>query len=407
MKFPADFLWGAATSAHQVEGHNHNQWSEWEKTHAADLAAHPRQSHFAPDKITVKNPANYISGAAADQYHRYEEDFDLMTELGLNAYRFGIEWSRVEPKPGQFDQAEIEHYRKVISALKKRGIEPIITLWHWTLPLWVYEAGGWSNHQTVQWFARYAERMAQEFGAQVKLWLTINEPLIYASASYLFGHWPPQQRNPITAMRVVRHLALGHGDAYAAIKQAAPKAQIGAVENISDFEAYHGQPLSRFAKQAAEFFGDYFLRRTQDYSDFIGLNFYWHNRLIHGLPRNANERVSDLGWELYPKSIYNVLVRLHKTYDLPIYVTENGIADAKDTYRGWFIEETVQALAKAVAEGVDLRGYMHWSLLDNFEWDKGFWPRFGLIEVDFATQQRTIRPSAQLYSRLIRESRTR
>ncbi len=393
LKFPAGFLWGAATSSHQVEGGNHNDWSEWEKSEKriAGLTSKGLIDKYGLD--------NFISGKACDHYNRYKEDFKLAKDLGHNAHRFSIEWSRIEPAEGQFDEKEIAHYQDAVKTLRDLGLEPFVTIWHWTLPLWLCDMGGWTNEKTADYFARYAEMMVKALPG-VKFWMTLNEPEIYAFNSYLRGIWPPQARNPFTYFKVLKNLAQGHNKAYPLIKAASPEAQVGIAKHNVWFEPANKSLINRLlAKMADYLWNDYFLNLIDEFQDFIGLNHYFHNRVDFGFNKNANEKVSDMGWELYPESIYHSLRDLVK-YNKPIYITENGLADAKDENRAWFIEETLKHVQHGLEEGIDVRGYFHWSLLDNFEWDKGFWPRFGLIEVDYKTMERKIRPSANAYKKI-------
>lgn len=374
-KFPFGFYLGAATSAYQVEGGVKNDWSD------------------AGEK--------FDAGKACDHYNRFEEDFDIAKSLGHNAHRFSIEWSRIEPEQGKFNEKEIEHYRKVIKALKNRGIEPFVTLWHWSLPLWLRDKGGVSSREFSKYFALYAEKIAQELGADVKFWITINEPEIYSTNSYLKGIWPPQKKNLICYLRVFKNLIKAHKKSYAVIKKIQPSAQIGIAKNNIYFDA--GEKKFCSLKILADWWWNfYFLNKIKNYQDFIGLNHYFHNRIKNGkFNQNENLKISDMGWELYPKAIYHVLKDLKK-YNKPVYITENGLADAQDKNREWFIKESLKNVVKAINEGVDVRGYLYWSLLDNFEWDKGFWPRFGLVEVDYRTMERKIRPSALEYAKICR-----
>jgi len=403
LKFPKNFYWGSATSAHQVEGGNHNDWSEWEKKNAERLAKEakekwqPWQQEKFPEMF---NPENYISGRACDHYHLYEQDFDIAKKLGHNAHRFSIEWSRIEPEQGKFNEKEIEHYRKVILALKKRGIEPFVTLWHWTNPLWIRDIGGWENKKITDYFERYAEKISNALGENVKFWITLNEPEIYASNSYFAGVWPPQKKNLFAYLRVLNNLIKAHRKAYGVIKKANSNSKIGIAKNNIYFEAYQNKLVNRVLKKFIDWWWNfYFLNRIRNHQDFIGLNHYFHNRINYGFNKNENKKISDIGWELYPEAIYYVLKDL-KRFNKPIYITENGLADGGDKKRSWFILESLKNIGKAINEGVNVRGYLHWSLMDNFEWDKGFWPRFGLVEVNYKTLERKIRPSALQYAKI-------
>ncbi len=404
-QFPKNFYWGAATAAHQVEGGNTNDWSEWEKKNAERLAKEAEQKfgylkNWPEIKAQAQNPQNYVSGRSCDHYNLFEKDFDIAKLLNQNAHRFSIEWSRIEPEEGKWDEKEIEHYRKVIKALRLRGIEPFVTLWHWPVPLWLKNKGGWQSREMPYYFARYTEKIVLSLKDDVKFWITLNEPEFYSDQSYLKGEKPPQKKSLVSYLLVIENLIKAHCKAYQIIKKISPEAQIGIAKNNIYFEAYQNKLINRFLKKFIDWWWNfYFLNRISDAQDFIGLNYYFHNRINYGFNKNENKMVSDLGWELYPEAIYFVLKDLKK-YNKPVYITENGLADAKDENRKWFIEESLKNVHKAIQEGVNVRGYFYWSFSDNFEWDKGFWPRCGLVEVDYKTMERKIRKSAEAYAKI-------
>ena len=404
LKFPEGFLWGAATSAHQVEGNNRNNWVEWEKENAEWLAKEAQicwQSWQQREFPEMFNSKNYISGRACDHYNRYEEDFNLAKAMNNNAHRFSIEWSRIEPEENEFNQLEIEHYRKVIQALKIRGLEPFITLWHWTMPVWFASKGAFEKRENIKYFVRFCETVAKELKDEVKFWIILNEPEIYAGHSYLKGVWPPQKKNLISYLSVMINLIRAHRETYKIIKKIKPDTQIGIAKNNIYFEAHKNKINNRILKKFIDWWWNfYFLNRIKNYQDFIGLNHYFHNRINNfKFNQNENKKISDMGWELYPEAIYHVLKCLKK-YNKPVYITENGLADVKDENREWFVKESLKNIHKAIAYGVNVRGYFYWSLLDNFEWDKGFWPRFGLIEIDYKTLERKPRPSSRIYAKI-------
>lgn len=391
INFPKNFFWGAATSSHQVEGNNHNDWTEWEKS---EKRINFLRSNGLIEKYGLEN---YISGKAADHYNRFQDDFKIAKELGHNATRFSIEWSRIEPEEGKFNEKEIEHYKKVVATLKELKIEPFVSLWHWPIPIWLRDKGGWENKKISDYFARYSEKLVIALGKDVQFWITLNEPEIYANNSYLEGIWPPQKKNLFAYLRVLHNLIKAHRKAYESIKKINPNVQIGIAKNNVYFEAYQNKLINRLLKKFINWWWNfYFLNRIRNYQDFIGLNHYFHNRINYGFNKNENKKVSDMGWELYPEAIYYVLKDL-KQFNKPIYITENGLADSKDEKRWWFIFESLKNISRAINEGVNVKGYLHWSLMDNFEWDKGFWPRFGLLEIDYKTLERKIRPSAKFY----------
>ena len=406
-QFPKGFLWGAATSAHQVEGNNHNQWTEWELKNSKIKSQNAKLKKW-PDFILEGYPnplqeENYISGRACGHYNRYEEDFDIAKSLGHNAHRFSIEWSRIEPEEGKFNEKEIEHYRDVIRALRARNLEPFVTIWHWTMPVWFARKGGFEKNGNIKYFVRFCEYVTKEFKDDVTFWITLNEPEIYTTSSYLKGVWPPQKKNLISYLLVIKNLIKVHRESYRIIKKIEPSAQIGIAKNNIYFEAYQNKINNWILKKFIDWWWNfYFLNRIKNCQDFIGLNHYFHNRIKNlKFGQNENKKVSDMGWELHPEAIYYVLKDLKK-YNKPVYITENGLADTKDENREWFIKESLKNIHKSISEGVDVRGYFYWSLLDNFEWDKGFWPRFGLVEIDYKTLKRKPRPSSKIYGEIVK-----
>lgn len=389
--FPKHFLWGAATSAHQVEGHNHNDWSEWEKLGR------------------VKNHEQ--SGRATGHYERYAADFDLAKELGHNAHRLSIEWSRIEPRPGIIDTEAIAHYRAVLTALRQRSLEPMVTLHHFTNPIWVARAGGWRRRQTVDLFGRYVTAVVRELGDLVTYWTTINEPTIYSTNGHLVGYWPPEQRNAAAAWVVIRNLVAAHRLAFHIIHRHSPNAKVGSANNLSDFVAVRpGHPLDELLVRIGHYWhNQWWLDQTFDEQDYLGLNYYFHHPLKFVLsgwrnwfvPRPGSDKpMTDLGWPIYPPGLGRVLEFLRQ-YQRPIIITENGLADTEDKLRASFIRDHIDQISLALQRGIAIHGYFHWSLLDNFEWREGFGPRFGLVEVDYQTLKRTIRPSAFTYRELI------
>ena len=397
LEFPKGFLWGASTASHQVEGDTHNNWSEWEQSPA-------RIAQLKKDGLLEKyGRDNFISGHAADHYRRYKDDFALAHGLGHNATRISIEWSRVEPEEGKFDVEAIAHYRDVVAAIRANGMEPFVTLWHWTVPLWFRDKHEFERRANVHYFVRFAERIVSEI-PDVKFWITLNEPEVYTSGSYIRGIKPPQKKDIFLAREVYENLIRAHRAAYEKIKVVSAGAQVGIAKNNVYYEAYKDRAWNVFLKRVADqTLNFYFLDHIKDRQDFIGLNHYFHNRIDGWFGKNENKRTNDMGWELYPEAMFHVLMDLKK-YGVPIYVTENGLADAEDRQRKWFIKETLMSVHKAIGEGVDVRGYLHWSLMDNFEWQNGFWPRFGLIKIDYYTQERKIRNSALFYKKICEEN---
>ena len=373
IEFPKNFLWGASTSSYQVEGGIDNaDWSEFKS-----------------------------AGQACDHYNLYQKDFDLLEELNLDAYRFSLEWSGVEPKPGEFKQKEIDHYKSMLEDLQKRGITTMVTLHHFTTPLWLDNIGNWANKKSVDYFTRYAERVFEQLNDLVDFWITINEPYIYAYNSYLKAKWPPQRESVIDFLKVTKNQISAHKRIYDIFNSKDSKVKVGLATNNQDIELHSNSILDKISAKFLDYtINKSFLNRVKNHLDFIGLNYYFHNKIkFPSQIKNDNEITTDLGWEVFPKGIYNVARQLDQ-YNLPIYVTENGLADSEDKLREEFIKKHLYWLHQAISDGSDIRGYFHWSLLDNFEWAESFEPRFGLVEVDYETQQRKIRDSARTYAEI-------
>lgn len=379
LKFPADFLWGTAASAHQVEGSNtHNDW--WQA-----------EQNWAGQKL--KEP----SGKTCDHYHRFEEDFALAQKIHTNAHRLSLEWSRIEPKEGEWAQAEIEHYRLVLRSLKSKNIKTMATLHHFTNPVWFSRQGGWQNQNAPEKFQRFAQKAAGELGDLVDFWITINEPTVLAVQGYLAGRWTPFLRSPLAAFRVIKNLVRANSLAYQSLHRQLDtpktKVQIGVAHHIIYFHPFARLGL---ALSADWLFNDWTIRKTARDCDFLGLNYY--------RSFGASRSRSDLGWEVYPDGLEKLALKYYRRHKKPIYITENGIAATDDKKRQEYLLSHINAVALARQKGVDIRGYFHWSLLDNFEWALGFTPKFGLIEVDFKTLERHLKPSALLYRKIIDEA---
>lgn len=401
--FPKGFLWGASTAAHQVEGGNHNQWTEWERANAERLAVSAEARYgWLPSWPDVKDqattPENYISGEAVDHYHLYREDFKLLKQLNMNAFRFSIEWSRIESEEGVWNEQEIEHYRAYLRELKSLGIEPVVTLWHWTLPIWFARKGGFAKRRNIRYFERFATKIAQELGNEFRYVMILNEPSIFAYEGYLTGRKAPGEHNLLLGVYVYYNLTYAYKRAYAALKRVAPQLQLGVAHSMVTARPANGRnPANRLVIKVTWYVTNWwFLDRIRAHLDYIGVNFYF---TVYGNWRaqqvNPQKPLSDMGWYMEPSGLEELLVAISRRYHKPVIVTENGVADAKDAQRRWWLKQTLAALHGALKHGVNLRGYLHWSLLDNFEWEQGFWPKFGLIAVDRTTMKRTIRPSAR------------
>jgi len=366
MKFPKGFIWGTATASHQIEGNNkNNDWWHWENN-KTDNRKYPLES----------------SDVACDSYNRYEVDFDYAKAAFNNGIRLSIEWSRIEPTPGYFDPKEITHYRKVLKAAKDRGLKTFVTLHHFTNPKWFSDKKSWLNSKSPSMFSKYAYKCAKEFDDLIDYYTTINEPQVVSLVAYVLGIWPPEKKNIISSFFVQINLMRAHKMAYKEMRKVTSK-PIGIVKNVNWFETKDkANILDKIVARFLYFLNSgFYIRPLKKYLDFIGLNYYFTNR-IEGLKRkNLDDVVSDLNWWINPKGLENILVDLKK-YKLPIYITENGLADSKDKQRSEFIKDMLTSAWNSIQSGTDLRGYFHWTLIDNFEWHHGFWPRFGLIEID-------------------------
>lgn len=410
ISFPENFLWGTATCAHQVEGDNiHSDWWAYEQI---------------PGKIRNGDR----SGKACDHYHRYEEDFDLCRKINNNSHRISIEWARIEPRPGEIDNDAIDHYHKVLEALKKRSLTPFVTVHHFTLPMWFAMRGGFSVEANLRHFERYVTLLANEFGQEVEFWNTINEPAIYSTMSYLAGFFPPGETSFRLFNKVMNNILAAHALCYHALKSANDKALVGIVKNIPYFNP--ATPGSWGDAKAAAlqdwFFNEFMLnaiatgRRKRPLgngrilpglegsTDFYGLNYYnqclctWKNPIRPEIAA-PNERATQLGWTPYPIGLQKNLLRLAK-YNKPIYITENGIGTDDDTWRCSFLLEHLRQVRLAIDAGADVRGYFQWSLIDNFEWIDGYNSQFGLIGYDHKTFARQPRPSFDLYGKVAKEN---
>lgn len=411
LKFPKNFLWGVATSAHQIEGGQHNQWSVWELENAKALAAQSSYqfddlSNWPEVKRSAQTPSNYVSGRATEHYARFAEDISLARKLNLNAFRLSIEWSRVQPEQGAWDAGAVKHYKEVLAELKKQGIEPMVTLFHFTLPVWFAEMGGFEKRANVKFFVEFAERILSELGGTIRYVITINEPEIYASQSYLEAKWPPQVQNRAQYRRVLANLASAHNTIAKKLHAASRRYRVSIAKNSAYIYPGDDSALSVRAAAVMQYQrDDMFLRKVIKQCDFLGVNYYFSERVYGYRVHNPDERLNDLGWDMQPQYLERALERLSEKYKKPIIVTENGLADASDEDRQWWLMQTILAMQRAMRSGVELLGYFHWSLTDNFEWDKGYWPRFGLYAVDYRTMERTPRPSAVWFAKVLKKVR--
>ncbi len=419
LRFPAGFLWGTATSSHQVEGENtNNQWWAFEQQHG-------------------KIWRGERSGLACDWWRNAEVDFDLMQQLGLNAHRMSLEWSRIEPEPGRFDSTAIDRYREMLDGLRRRGMEPMVTLHHFTNPLWLEHGGGWERGEVLPYFQRYVRYVAQALGDLCRLWVTINEPLVYAVQGWMRGIWPPEKTNLLLALRVFRHMLQAHGIAYQTIHAVRPDACVGYAMPVRVFSPSNpaswldrkAAGLKRYIAEHVWLMGSIdgkirfplglneYHRTLEDSVDFIGINFYTRDLVrFHPDPRlffgkehyHPEGEYSDSGWRgvysEYAPQVLNQIVHEVNVFHKPIFITENGLPDRDDDQRPRWLLGHLYELYRAIRDGCDVRGYFHWTFTDNFEWSEGWGLRFGLVELNPETQERRLRPSAAMFSEIVRSN---
>jgi beta-glucosidase len=426
------FLWGVATSSHQIEGYNDkNDWWAWEA-----------EGH-------IEGGAR--SGAATDHWTRFRDDLRLARDLGLNTYRFSIEWSRLQPEEDRWSPNAFEWYEALVAECEKLGLLPMATLHHFTSPHWFARKGGFTHRDSPRHFAEYARRVAENLGSRIPLWCTLNEPGVLVSGTYLGKFMPPAVYSPEMAALANENLLRSHVAAYDILHREISHRKgpwkdhpmrVGIAHNLLDFlpdRFFH--PIERLLVMLLHRFHnrawlDAVTGRPQRFGipgfvpsprpvvealgrktiDFVGVNYYT-KAYVRWRPKNAapqspadfplgltfarrKEPASDVEWAIHPKG-FGKMLRFASRYGLPIYVTENGIADRDDRCRSEYLLEHLQEIDLARSQGIDIRGYYHWSLLDNFEWIKGFGPRFGLFHVDYETMERTPRASADLFKKLV------
>ena len=397
-------LLGTATAATQIEGGSrNNNWYDWY-----------RRGYIKDDA----DPA-----AATEHLKRWREDLELMSGMGIQCYRFGVEWSRVEPEDGVFDEEAIAHYREEIQALIERGIRPLLTLHHFSNPMWLEEKGAFAASDNITYFLRYVHKMVESLGDLASEYITINEPNVYAFNSYLDGSWPPGKRNPLDMARVMTNLTAAHIEAYGLIRKTRLQmgytdTKVGAAVHLRSFAPKDPKnPLHCFwAARAEELFQGNLIRALYTgrpafpigrhpsivpgrYCDFHGVNYYTRST-VSG-PANGTAEgcpVNDLGWEIYPQGIVEACRKVYRLLPRPIYITENGTCDNTDAFRARYIAEHLQALCES---DLPVERYYHWCFCDNWEWTEGNSARFGLVHVDYPSQRRTVKASGEFYRQLI------
>lgn len=427
MKFPSNFLWGITTSEHQISGSKtckNNNWAEWEKS--KDAKGLPR----------IKE--GQISKTSTDNWNLYRNDINLMQRLGVNAYKFSIEWSLVEPSEGVFDQNAISHYQNLIDTLLLVGITPMITLHHFTNPIWFQKLGSFEKEENIKYFVRFCTFIFEKFSDKVKFFCTINEPGIYALMGYVLGVFPPGETSLQKASEVIKNMLLAHCQVYKKLKamKNGQEAQIGIVHNVLKFESYHtwnyflsvpcNYLCSYFSHITSDCIVDFFKTGTYRFHvplkayttftekfenpplDFFGLDYYsyplmsWQLSFSHPVVSccNKNEVMADLPFRLYPEGIYKAIEEVSEV-GVPIYITENAIFDNSGKKVVPYMNRYLYFVSKAIEDGYDIRGYFYRTLVDSFEWNEGFSIKLGLYNLDLNTRTRTMKEGAKGYQTII------
>ena len=383
--FPEGFRWGTATAAHQIEGGNwNNDWWAFEHASGSRVAA--------------------PSGDACDSWNRWPEDVAIVRELGLDNYRFSVEWSRIEPEPGEWSAAAVDHYLALGQALLDAGIDPVVSFHHFTTPRWVADLGGWTADDTAERFGAFCHRASEALAPVLRRACTINEPNMVATGGYLSGFFPPGVQDAAQRRKANEVLGAAHRQAVDAIRAGAPGVPVGLTLAMTDYVAVDGGEATR--DRIRHRMEDEFLAVTGG-DDFLGVQTYSRSRIgPEGAlgPEDGVELVESMGYEFWPQSLGSTLRRAWEVTGgrLPLIVTENGIAATDDTRRIAYVQQALEAVLRCLDAGIDVRGYTYWSLLDNFEWALGYEPRFGLVAVDRQTFARTIKPSGRWFADVVR-----
>ncbi|HSM71507.1 MAG TPA: family 1 glycosylhydrolase [Anaerolineales bacterium] len=413
--FPRGFLWGTATAAHQVEGNNtNNQWWMWEQDGHTDGT----------------------SGLACDWWGgRWKEDFDRAAETGQNAHRFSVEWSRIQPTPDTWDEDALERYRNMLRGLKERGMTPMVTLHHFSDPLWLYERDGWEDEEIITLFEKFVRKTVDALKEYCTLWCTINEPNVYALSGYVVGDFPTKRRGVKIAMQVMANMLRGHAAAYHAIHAIQPEARVGYAHHYRPMVAKRkwspldqlmrkirydglnmGFPMGISIGVMKSPVGNYRVPEAKGTQDFMGLNYYSEDTVSFDItrprelftkaeyPKDAD--LSDNGFAAnIPTGLFDTIKWAARMFpNLPLIISENGVEDADDHMRPRYLAQHIHQVWRAVNFNWPVKGYFHWSLVDNFEWERGWTQRFGLWGLDVETQKRTKRPSADLYAEICKEN---
>lgn len=402
--FPDNFTWGVATASHQIEGNNKNNWTDFEQ------------------KTGIEKSAE-----ACEHWIRWKEDFNLIEQLGVNSYRLSIEWSRIQPEKGEWDQSAVDQYCEMVDDLLSRNIRPMITLHHFSHPIWFEELGGFYNRENISFWVDYCQRIFELLNEKVNDWCTINEPEVFSIMGYHMKMFPPGKSSVFKTIRVMKNMIYAHASAYRTLKNINPQARVGLAKNVTLFDPlrrwnllhwittlilnyiWNGAIISGLKK--GRMFGSK-IDNAKNSFDFIGLNYYTHvltspflpQTTEIDLPKREHETMTDFGYTMYAEGLERA-VKLVSKLNVPIEITENGVADSDDKLRPLHLKRHIWQISKLIEQGHDIRSYYHWSLMDNFEWAEGYKLRFGLYHVDYNTQERTLKQSGMDYQKVIQSNR--
>ena len=387
-------MWGAATSSYQIEGDNVNSdWWEWEQ----------------------QGKTKDLSGQACDYWNRYESDHALLCELGVGVFRLSLEWSRIEPKEGEFSSEAIEHYRQILADLKSRDIKVMLTLWHWTSPIWFQEKYGWHKKAAVGIFSRYAQKIVDELGDLIDVYVVLNEPMVPLGMGFLTGEFPPGSKNPWKFWRALNNMATAYRETYRIIHSRYANAQVGISYLYNWYEVDGLGPIEKIANRISRWYRiDLFGNRIKDLQDYVGVDYYRLGKIVFD-PKNHSylgfrieeDPSNPLRWVTYAKGMRLVLEEAYRKFEKPIYIIENGTptdSGIEDDGRIDFIKIHLAEVAKAIESGIPIAGYNYWSLLDNYEWLSAYVPRFGLVEMDYETMERHPRKSFYEYAKICKNN---
>lgn len=419
VQFPKGFIWGTATAAHQIEGNNEKtNWGEWEKTSGK-----------------IKDGSNAIK--AVDGWNRMKDDIKLMKELGVNSYRFSLAWNKIEPEKGKINEDALKYYDDFINELKANGIEPMITLHHFTHPLWFEQLGAFEKEENLKHFVEFSRLVFNRYHDRVKYWVTLNEPNVFVTSGYFNTVFPPGKPDSKLGAEVLKNMLKAHVAVSTELKKIDNSSQIGVATSIFQFEparrwhlgdwaiarissnTFNESILGFFRTGTMRFYVpfDVDLSYTDSNApntiDFIGVNYYSHyayrfdadfKKATQSLPVEGEE-MTDMPYTIYPEGIYRAIEDA-ATLKKPVIITENGISDSKDDRREKYIRQSLYAVSKAIKDGYDIRGYYYWSLMDNFEWAEGYTQKFGLYEVNLETQERKLRNGSRAFAEIIKKTKS-